>query len=63
MEGRAATALAPRVSGIACGETAEMGMGADISGRRRELSCWKGEKAGRVGVAAGLVDCIPPMPG
>ena len=52
--------LAPRVSGMACGETAAMGMGADISGRRRELSCSKGEKAGRVGVAAGLVTA--PMP-
>ena len=36
---------------------------ADPSGRRRFLSFSKGENAGGAGAAAGLVDCVPPMPG
>ena len=53
------TAVAPRVSGMGCGETAEIGIGAEISGRRRRLSCSKGEMAGTVAV---LDKGNPPCP-
>jgi hypothetical protein len=38
-----ATAVAPWVSGMGCGTAEEMGMGADIWGLRRSLSCSMGE--------------------